>query len=413
MNTLATTLLAVALLAPAFAEQLDSDRLPHKELLYAAFDEAIIDNAARELDELEQTHAPASPYREEWLGLIGHYRRTGDAKHASEPHRFTMLHLACLHHKPFLASELLKEGADPNAQRLQMYKREKGEGEGLYAAPGDSPLAMVFRPRASDSAIPPTPEDVLEGFVEMLAEHGADMKGMDASVALYTCENESVIVHLLDKGADPGVAGELVLVDGNAADQRLDFFLHSALNGHLSVMEYMLKQGMVSPNGTADVESDTVLNFLCRNLSRDAENNPFFEQQAPAIALLLRHGADTRFSGLAHPGKLTSSPADYIYDNPRLLASLKAQGIEVHRTFRHVRPECLEADIAALPSPVHPQWSEEEAAELWPLMAELLRTPATNETGRQARRRCPELMRQIDPERTREFLNQLTTQEKP
>ncbi len=396
------------LLAPAALEA-PADLDSPKAALQLAAHNAIQESAARELDELSQALAidASLPHREEWQGLIAHYRRTGDATHASEPHRYTLLHLACLYTKPCLVGVLLEAGADAKARHLNPPNKEYRE-----YTPGDTPLLMLFRRKAEAEPadnlmeLALTAHDVMQiAIIGGLDKAGADIPEREGSSALSLSESEAVILRLLQLGADPGESGG-VYVQGTAVDQRQDFFMSEALAGHLHVMEYMLERGMVSLYGAVNVEGDSYLGMLCRQLAGDGADEERFARLAPAIALLLRLHADTRFAGLAHPGELRPSPADYIFDNPRLLAYLREQGIKVYPTFRRLRPECLEADLAALPEPVHPQLDEDKAAELWRLMAELLPTPATNETGRQARRRCLELMAQIDAVRTREYVMQ-------
>ncbi len=331
-------------------------------------------------------------------GVVEAFRETREPNTASSPSRLTLLHLACIHQKPALVRLLLAAGADPNAQRL-IPPSSSGHKEAPppdFFTPGDRPLASLFRPLPGKSL----PDDATAiAIIDMLAAAGADMRGEDAAHALCRCESEPVRLHLLLLGADVGR-----LSARDAVAERHQFFLNCALAGQLRVMEFMLQRGMVSVYGTADVESLTVLGFLCRNLARAEADCPYFDKQARAIALLLRHGADTRFAGLADLDELQSSPADYIHDNPRLLAHLQAEGLRVLHTCRRLRPEYLEADIAALPDPVHPRLLEDEVDELWPLMADLLGNPAMNATGRLARHRCLELMEQMDAARTREFV---------
>ncbi len=168
-----------------------------------------------------------------------------------------------------------------------------------------------------------------------------------------------------------------------------------AEHGEREAMDTLLERKWVPPHAS-------VLAALVVRLDGD-DDEETFQRLAPAVALLLRHGADALTPQPDDPA--SSSPADLIHHNIRLEEYLRAQGITVGRTPRRLRekPTQLADDLVHLPRHAHPP--AEDLCLRFDAMTSLLHKPAAcGWVAEMAPMRVPPLLAQADPERAAEVI---------
>ncbi len=293
---------------------------------------------------------------QEWLDVIAHYRRTGDARYASPTRRTTLLHLACIAKKPELVRQLLAEGAAPNALTYHPEMERSYDGAFTFT------LCDKFYP-----CTPPSNKENSLRIIDLLVAAGGDAKGRQAGSALHMMPllfsqvegAEDIALHMLTLGTDPGRnALNKILNDKDKDGKKLDqvqlsrhrFLELATREGWARVLEHMLREGMLT---NIDLHPEDETSLLCNLVAKmaesqwDADEAPLFEGRAACVALMLRHGASVHTTG-ALPDSKTSA-ADFIHSHPRLLAYLNERGISVPRTPRELGEASLAHDLRRMP----------------------------------------------------------------
>ncbi len=295
MNHLSSFLLGIAaLLSSCDSQPTMRDTLPP--------------DAAAELTELmdeilpvvdERTFFKASKCSEELLEMFEVYNATGNPRLCCEVDGHTPLHLAVLFGCEALVRELLRQGADPNAQL----------GTDDESQEGIRPLVWTVQPMES-LGFYPRPDASIR-LIDALVAAGAEVKGTAGSVALRRCAanavGQEVFLHLLDLGAVP--------MPGETAQEVLD-------NGWFEAAEYLLAAGMLPADARITVRGSRgdlcqpeevagMVTLLYRLLPRymffagSEEGEEWQRRNRETLSLLLEKGADVnapqedvRFPGL-------------------------------------------------------------------------------------------------------------------
>ncbi len=331
----------------------------------AAAEPALSPAAARELAELERLFVEsfqlkfknayvvnnaslADSLQAELRSVIEHYRRTGDARHASEPHRITLLHMACAAHRCELVRELLAAGAKPTSRIVLV---EAGKHEIL------EPLTLIsFNTFTGDTK--PTAANGIR-LIDMLVAAGADARGSAGGTALLLlCSNEhfkqaeDVALHLLQLGANPAQNDMLLLFHSDndkayfAQQARAEVLTSSAVRGWQRMVSALLDSGCEAELHQPH-RNFTPLGVLVSDMLDAPDDDALFHARAACVALMLQRGADPHATN--NHALRPTSVADYIHSNPRLLAYLDVRGLQVPRTPRPLRAETLEEDLLELP----------------------------------------------------------------
>ncbi len=302
----------------------------------------------------------------EIAALLSRFEKTADATLASEPHRITLLHLACIYKKPELARCLLLDGADPNASQLtESTMAETLEGTPALI-PADTPLTWATIPHREGA----TAEELLP-LINLLVEHGADVNkpGPFGAPPLVACTmvpspaGEAVFLRLLELGAR---SSEFTPPDGE--NKPLPLAALVADNGWHRALAKLLESGaaMAPPARSAlhaaaeQPEQQGALECARLLLARGAEVDALNDEGATAlyiaahgladplavegglsrealadtadmIALLLQHGADPCFCCDADPEMPGSCAADFIAMNSTMQELLAERGVTVPR----------------------------------------------------------------------------------
>ncbi len=334
------------------------------------------------------------PQVEECLSLIAAFERSGRVDETSEPHRMSMLHLACLFRQPALARALLAAGADPNARA----RNEFGDCE------GNTPLISCLHD--AFPGLPPADAATHIALLDALAAAGADVRGAEGSRALLhfgasdAAGAEEVALHLLELGA--GI-GEHVTGGSFLASLQRDADLARLLaSGKARLLDAMSREGKLKPFSD-NPNHDLLLMLLRYGSSSDVEN------LASGVERLLRLGADVHCKG----GNDETS-ADCIHRHLRLSARLAARGLRVPHSPRVLRAASLADDLAALPLYAHVCPPPETLAPHWDAFARLFTAPLTPEerqhegrTSITPRERLLPFMAAVDAARTADFVMQL------
>ncbi len=383
--------------------------------------------ATRELAEVEELFGPGllteaarydgaqaevyEAYSKECTDTIAHYRRTGDARHASPARHLTLLHLACLARKPALVQHLLAAGADPNA--LIYIPEWEREYDGCFTLC----LCDKLWPH-----LPAADKDSCLRIINMLVAAGGDAKGRQAGSSLYMLPilfanvegAEDIALHLLALGTNP--ANNSVDDDSEQDDEDDDspdepelpadqaylgsFISWSASLGWTRVVEQMLQSGRYT-DIDAPYNHFTLLGDLVQTMVRHPRKGPDaareFESRAACIALLLRHGAspDARDSFWDKGATV----ADYIHSCPELADYLAERGITLPHSPRELREQSLVADLTAMPLYACPP--TESLAPLQDALTALLADARANQE------KVLRLLMQLDPARTAAQVAQL------
>ncbi len=302
----------------------------------------------------------------EIAALFSRFEKTADARLASEPHRITLLHLACVYKKAELARCLLLDGANPNARQLTEAPTPdltaEGRGEAAPMQPADTPLTWATIPHREGA----TAEELLP-LINLLVEKGADVNlpGPYGAPPLVTCTlvpspaGEAVFIRLLELGArcaeftPPDGAGKPLplsaLVADNGWNRALEKLLESgapmatparsALHaaaehpeqpGSLECAKLLLKRG--AEVDALNEEGATPLYIAAHALtSQEADSAEALEPICDMLELLLRHGADPLLCCDADQEFPGSCAADFIAMSPAAGKLLADRDIMVPR----------------------------------------------------------------------------------
>ncbi len=314
--------------------------------------------------------------------LLDRYEATGSVAERSSPHGISMLHLACLMHKPELVRALLAAGADPN-----LHARDRRGGRDA-----DTPLVSCVYD--AFPGLPPLAADTRRRLVDMLLAAGADAKGKAGGQALLVSAAadyegaEDIALHLLAQGADPRQGNHLFDSDEFWLACKLRYLM---VSGKSRFIDALLSSGRLPELTTHGVD------LLCSILSFCKYGCN--EDEAAGIAQLLRHGADVHRQDYTR-----HCAADFIHENPDLLARLEARGLAIPRHPYTLRAEHLAEDLRELPWLANPPL--ETLAPHFDSFALLITAHLAGELGHE-RARLLKFMLDLDRERTVELVMQL------
>ena len=306
--------------------------------------ETLPPDAAAELNELIETLLPKDD-DEELLHLLEDYDATGNVALTSSPTAVTPLHVAVKFRREALARELLRQGADPNAQ-LPTPKRLLESSPGM-STEMDAPITWVLVPQRGLEQERNTTEQTIR-FIDLLVAAGAKVDGAAGGHALLMCtvtSDESVFLHLLELGASP--------TQGYQPDQaRRNAATYQALrNGWRRAAEKLNAAGFVeidrrfvsstvwSGNEVWEKEA-TLLYSLVESYRYSEDSDVGIEQRTrDAICLVLDLGADVnsalrrdRESGISTPMLLA---VEKLPLNNAPQAHLEARGWLLLRLLQH------------------------------------------------------------------------------
>lgn len=367
--------------------------------------------AAQQLEELRSVDVPALEAADEleaetlelFKQVLQHFYQTQDTRYTAPGTGFGILHLACIFKKTELARCLLLDGAEPNAH-------SPGEESPLLLAVG-----TALTPHVSTQQLTSLVDTLLDGGADF-ARSGHNRTDFLTEAALH-CEDEAVLLYLLQKGAkaDADTAMPLALhgwpraLEATLQQQpRTDGLLHAAAMGACSYegdyarcMELLLQHGATVNEENEGMPGVTPLYVLARELSALGENAPQRPQAIEALVWLLRHGADPYLrteSDEEHPG---FCPYDFFAMAPWILEALsekEQQLTEPPLRFSSGLP--LLAEVCRTAMTPHPA---EQLAPHYDSIASLLLCPTAEmqraEIYPQALAAAVNLLVQISPER--------------
>lgn len=295
--------------------------------------------AAEELEELCTVHLPALAKEDEidaemlepFERVLEDFYQRQDPRYEDPETGIGILDIACIFKKTELARCLLQDGASPNAHH-----------------PGDdSPLLLAvgtwFTPQA-------TPQQI-NALVDTLLEGGADFKKSGYSrtdfltQAAQVCEREEVILHLMERGAQPDADTSMPLAlhgwdkalsQALQKDGNTDGLLHAAAKGaaHFSgrykeCLELVKQHGADVNDTEKDMPGCTPLYLIAREMIYMSEGDPLRPQAIEVISWLLAHGADPYLRSEEDEEYPGFCPYDFLAMNPNLLMELKKHGHEL------------------------------------------------------------------------------------
>ena len=286
------------------------------------------------------------------------FSRTMEVKPKEARSGVRLLHLACFFKKPELARWLLLNGVDPNA-----HDRED-----------DSPLLLAV----DTYAFPDTPTDVLVNLVDILLAKGADFEQSGhekrdfLTEAAFVCENEDVILHLMEKGARPDsesaqppalhgwprMLGKL-LENPTVGKEGL---LHAAAVGccrfpgdHSACIKLLLNHGAKVSDSKDSVPGNTALFNLAQELSATEQDSPLLPQALDVAVFLLHNGADPYARARQDEDFPGFCPYDFLSMKPYLLDKLRERGITLQSPpLQFSSGKTLLADICRAAISPHP-----------------------------------------------------------
>lgn len=293
--------------------------------------------AAQQLDELQQITSRAEELEPEMAEIfhsaLSHYMRTHDARYADPYSGIGILHIACIFKKTELVRSLLRAGADPNN----------------HPANDDSPLLLALGTYLTPGI--PTQElttlaDTLIAAGASLEESGADGMGF-LTRAAFVCENEDVLLHLMDAGAraDSATAVPMALHGWERALTRVlkqqpdtRGLLHMAAVGSVryegkffETIQLLLDRGAdVNGSETDEPPGATPLFRLAETILGLQEDSPVLRARGlVTFRLLMQHGADPYRRVGADENYPGFSAYDILALSPALLAEAAQQGISL------------------------------------------------------------------------------------
>ena len=327
--------------------------------------------AARQLEEMRTTDlaalAAADDLEAEEIELLAHvlekFYSTQDVRYTDPATGMGVLHLACLFKKAELVRCLLLDGADPN----------------FHIDISDSPLQLAVNTMLT----PQTDTQELITLVDTLLAGGArfELSGHShtdfLTEAALHCENEDVLLYLMQKGAKPNADTAMPLALHGWAralgavlqqQPRTDGLMHELAVGscsykgnYVECMELLLRHGAAVNEEGEGMPGVTPLYLLARELSEMGESAPQRAQAIEALVWLLRHGADPYLRAEQdeeHPG---FSPYDFLAMAPGILAELRTQNIHLNAPslrFSKGLPLLAEVCRAAMAPPPAAQLAE-------------------------------------------------------
>lgn len=367
--------------------------------------------AARELAEIREVDLPTLEQKEivepELLTILNqtldHFERTMDTSYTAPFSSFSILHLACMFKKPELVRCLLIDGADPNK----------------HSPDDDSPLLLAVGMMLT----PNVQTETLISLADTLLDAGADFSKSGhtetdfLTQASFVCENEEVILHLLDKGAQPdedsgippALHGWVKLLTRLIEDKHVGVknLMRAVAVGSCrfkgnfqECLDLLIRHGANVHDTFDDEPGATPLFFLAEELSNSTEGSPFLSQGIDMCAYLLQLGADPYLraeNDERHPG---FCPYDFLSMRPKLLAELEERGISLQPPPLHFSSGA--ALLSELCRAVISHRSQEELAPHYEKISTVL-TPSpelrSHDIYTQALEAAVTLLAQIDPAR--------------
>ena len=293
--------------------------------------------AAQQLEELHTTDIPAlveadelEPEDVELLArVLEEFYRKQDPRYADPATGMTLLHLACLFKKTELARCLLLDGADPNAR----------------SAEASSPLLRAV----STALTPHATTQEITALVDTLLAGGADfaLSGRSSTdfltEAALQCENEDVLLHLMQRGAKASADTAMPLalhgwvraLEAVLQQQpRTDGLMHALAVGsaaysgrYVECLELLHSRGAAVGEQLNKLPGATPLYELARELGGSSESAPHYEQAVEVLVWLLQHGADPYLRSEWDEEFPGFCPYDHLSSAPGLLEKLSARGV--------------------------------------------------------------------------------------
>lgn len=368
----------------------------------------------RDLPELAAQDVVEPEFIEMFQRTLDEFERTGSMQPKESDAGPGMLQLACFFKKAELARCLLLDGADANA----------------HSGEGDSPLLLAV----DTSILPDTPKETLIRLVDTLLAGGAEFARSGSreddflTEAAYACENEDVILYLMEKGAKPNEeSGKPPALHGwprvlsrllENPEVSTEGLLHIAAEGsglfpgdHVACLNILLRHGAK----IADVRDDipgTALFSLAKELTITGPDSPLIPQALDALEFLLHNGADP-YSRVEDDEDFPGfCPCDLLAMEPQLMEKLRKRGIELQQP-----PLQFGEGVALLPdicrAAILPYSAEELAASFDAICAIFTPTPEmrAHETEMRAHKMYPQaleaaiaLLARIDPTRASQKL---------
>jgi len=254
--------------------------------------------------------------------------------HARDGRTNQPIHWAVMTRQPQIIDDLLKRGADINAQRFDGARPvQLTSGDYHFRAwrdvPKEAPTSaeILAHLRAKGVYVDICTACAIGDIArvkELLAEDASLANRVSDYVTYYLCsgapiKNAAAMGHidivklLLEYGADPNLPEEGIAPDGHA--------LHSAVcNGHVEIVKLLLQHGAY-PNVDVESSADTLLAAIRNN-------------DQPMVDLLCSHGAASKLHLLAYYGDvktaaamLTANPA--LANDTEALENAAAEGNEL------------------------------------------------------------------------------------
>ena len=296
------------------------------------------DEAARILREISSREIPAllqgeqlePGYAQLFQKTISDFLKTGNAQSVVHDESMDILLLACLFKKPLLVHYLLEKGADPNRR-------------------GQESLLLAM----DTTLLPDTDSGVIISIVDDLLAHGARFQNQGVrendflTKAAYVCGREEVILHLLEKGAQPdqesGLPAALhgwprllkALLDSGVPKDNL---IHAVAVGscrfsgqHLQCLQLLLQRGATVNDLQNGIPGCTPLFRLAEELSELPVDLPVVPAALDMLERLLQEGANPSLrcatSGSENMPGLC--PFDLLCLQPELQKLLHERGIDI------------------------------------------------------------------------------------
>ena len=301
--------------------------------------EKLTDGAVQQLEEITKVGLPLlqeeklveAEFVDSLRQVVERFRKTGDMESERERGKPNILQIACLFKKRELVQSLLEQGADPNAHSLD----------------DESPLLLAV----GTYLLPETTTEQIIPVVDTLLAGGADFKksgtnGDDfLTRAAFACEQEDVLLHLLDKGARPDAetalppalhgwarALERVLA---MTEKRTEGLLHAAAVGscqfegdHIRCVRILLEAGSdIRAPEAPNMPGSTALFRMAAEMSELDENDPHLDHAIEVFSFLVQRGADPYLRAETDESYPGFSPYDFLARRPKIIAALRDRGI--------------------------------------------------------------------------------------
>lgn len=319
--------------------------------------------AASEFHEIGDKDLPAlaqeiEPELAESISLVmDRFARSRDVSYTAPHSGISILHIACLFKKPALVQSLLQAGADPNAHHPD----------------DDSPLLLAvgtYMVAADTAKINTLVDTLLEGGA-VFAKSGSNESDF-LTQAAFVCEDEAVLLHLMERGAKPDADSALppalhgwakLLAQMPPDTLRTPGLLQAAALGscrhqgqHIECIDMLLAAGAdVNDTAGADISGGTPLFCIAQELSALDPDSPLRSHGMDTLAHLLERGADPYLRSMQDENYPGFCAYDFLAMRPGLLEDLAQRGHPLQAPPLHFSPgsPILPAEICRT-APAHP-----------------------------------------------------------